>query len=415
MANKYYLSSDKINGKEKSYLNRLAKFLESKGHTVKMGPVDPNGTQAFGIKTASKGWIGVHIQGGKALQTFSDLCNGVKKGYYHYDYAYCLGSYEFTHNTHLKSSIMEEKNTYVESDVTIMKKYTYNKTPNEINNYWKKYGQVYYQDTFQECMEKMVGGSTGDNTETSGGDSSSSYLDIIKELIQPWDGDVEIRTDNEHFYVNYIKNPNPTILVKEEVNIVNGSINVTDYNPQTPNVLNVTYGKNIITMRDNYLIKRFGENSVTIPAVEYVTNYSSKNDSKTSDEDMVSEDNTTTEQVSSTSTISSIPITDKNKAYDFAKKCWNKIKRNNGHVIECQIIGMNSIKQGMWVQVYIPSFNEDSIMYCTKINHSKDSSNEWLTNITLVDYTPSLSQVTIENKSDKKDESKETEETEEEV
>lgn len=403
---KFVIASDNIDGKETSYINRMIKFLKDNGHEAVSAGVGPNKIQSKMQGSSVKGCTGVQIVGGMGLGTITDCMTGIKNGYYHANYFMSVGSYEFTHNSLLKTSMMDTKVNRCEPGMSSSQCNLYRgMTPRQWNEKYGKYTKVIYRDTFEECLKEMIGGQTKENKKDSGS-SASSYIDTIKELVSVWDGDVELKTENENFYVNYIKDPTPTIIVKEGVNIVSNSVSVTDYNPKTPNVLNVTYGKNTITMRDNYLINRFGENSVTIPAVEYVTDYSSKNDSKTSDEDMVSTDTTTTEQVSSTSTVSTVPIVDKTKAYEFARKCWNKIKRSNGHTIECQIFGFNTIKQGSWVQVYIPSFSEDCIMYCTKVNHTKDSASEWLANVTLVDYPPSLSTVNIQDKSkDKKEES----------
>lgn len=91
------------------------------------------------------------------------------------------------------------------------------------------------------------------------------------------------------------------------------------------------------------------------------------------------------------STISRIPITDPEEAMQFAKTEWNKIRRTSGHELECQVFGSHYWKVGEWCKVYIPQLNEYTDMYITKVDNSNDSGSEWLVNLTLMDYAPSLS------------------------
>lgn len=96
---------------------------------------------------------------------------------------------------------------------------------------------------------------------------------------------------------------------------------------------------------------------------------------------------------SDSSTVKKIPITDPKKAMDFALREWNKIKRTSGHTLETQVFGSNHWQVGEWCKVYIPSMNEYTDMYITKIDNSSDSGSEWTTSLTLSDYAPSLSSV----------------------
>ena len=91
------------------------------------------------------------------------------------------------------------------------------------------------------------------------------------------------------------------------------------------------------------------------------------------------------------STVSRIPITDPEEALEFAKTEWNKIRRTSGHELECQVFGSHHWQVGDWCKVYLPTLNEYTDMYITKVNNSNDSGSEWLTNLTLMDYAPSLS------------------------
>ena len=93
------------------------------------------------------------------------------------------------------------------------------------------------------------------------------------------------------------------------------------------------------------------------------------------------------------SSVSKVPITDRDEAMDFAKTEWNKIRRTSGHQLECQVFGSPHWKVGEWCKVYLPTLNEYTDMYITKVDNGNDSGSEWLTNLTLMDYAPSLSSV----------------------
>lgn len=389
MANKYYVSSDNINGKERTYINRLAKFLKARGHKVKIGNVSPNDAQRFGGTKASKGYIGVQIVGGNGGGTPSDMMLGIKQGYYHYDYFISIGSYEFTHNKYLKSSAMDSKwNRSYETDIHSMDKYYVGLTPNQWNKKYSKYAKIIYNDSFDEAMKLMVNGESSNTTNTQ--NTGSSYLDAIKDLIKVWDGDVCCKIDNGKVYINKITEPDPKTFAKEGVNIVSGSVSLSDYNPNTINKLTTNYSGKKIVISDDYLINRFGEVSSDVDAVELVTSYT-VNDS---------DDSESNGQVSKSAKISEKPIISRKEALSFAKREWNKVKRANGHSIELKVLGYNDFKVGEWIEVYIPSFNEVCIMVINKVSHTLSASDEWTTNLSLADYYPSLSkddrQVTTE-------------------
>lgn len=92
------------------------------------------------------------------------------------------------------------------------------------------------------------------------------------------------------------------------------------------------------------------------------------------------------------STTSKVKITDPKEAMDFAKTEWNKIRRTSGHSLELQVFGSEKWAVGEWCKVYLPTFNEYTDMYITKVDHSNDSGSEWLTSLTLMDYAPQLSE-----------------------
>lgn len=93
------------------------------------------------------------------------------------------------------------------------------------------------------------------------------------------------------------------------------------------------------------------------------------------------------------------PIDNYDEALDFANREWNKIKREDGRSLECQVLGGCSWKVGEWCKVYLPSFDVDGFMYITKTSQSSDEG-EWSTNLTLVDYPPGWGKEELEKDSE---------------
>lgn len=196
-----------------------------------------------------------------------------------------------------------------------------------------------------------------EGTENSSGSSSNSSTtptsirDSLKEVLSGWDGEVECFMREGIVYIRKIKSPlTATLSLIESEDIIYDSISVTDYNPNTVNKLIVNWKKKSLILTDDYLIKRFG-------TVSKITTASSK-------------------------------LT-KDELYSFAEREFAKLKRENGHILECKVLGDSKWKVGQWVRVYIPTFNIDGYMYLTKVSQ-EDSGSGWLCNLTLEDYPPSL-------------------------
>ena len=92
-----------------------------------------------------------------------------------------------------------------------------------------------------------------------------------------------------------------------------------------------------------------------------------------------------------TETVKEDLISNFTDAYKFAKKEFYKAKRDNGHILECKVIGSSKWKQGKWAYCYIPDYKIAGYMYITKASHEIDDDGKWLTSLTLQDYPPSLS------------------------
>lgn len=119
---------------------------------------------------------------------------------------------------------------------------------------------------------------------------------------------------------------------------------------------------------------------------------SSSNDSSNGTGDGDTSSDGTSSAGGGSSTASKVKITDPKEAMDFALTEWNKIRRTSGHTLECQVFGNEKWEVGEWCKVYLPTFNEYTDMYITKVDHSNDSGSEWLTSLTLMDYAPQLSE-----------------------
>ena len=120
--------------------------------------------------------------------------------------------------------------------------------------------------------------------------SASTYKDMILDLISVWDGDVECRIEDNKIYINKIPSTDTAkISLIEGANIISDSVNIHDVNPDTINTLVAVWGNNnkTITIKDNRLIKRFGEKKQVSQAVKKIVTYSEEKveKSSTSDED----------------------------------------------------------------------------------------------------------------------------------
>ena len=199
-----------------------------------------------------------------------------------------------------------------------------------------------------------------------------SRKDALKKAVSGWDVDVEIRVEKDTVYVNKIKDPTKTKLVINEFeNAQYDSITVTDINPQTTNKLTVNYKGYELTLQDDLLIKRFGENSETMEVDEFVKTY--------------------------------------DDAVSFLQRAWNKIRRDDGRQVELKVKGDIQWKTGVWARVYLPSFYIDDYMYVTRMSADEDGTSNWSTGLTLVDYPPSFG--TYEEESTEEEDTEDTDET----
>ena len=133
-----------------------------------------------------------------------------------------------------------------------------------------------------------------ENTET---ESSSSYDEMIKNLLKPLDGEVEYKIRENRVYINKIPTPEESckLWIREGVNITSDGVTISDYNPDTPNFFLISYGENYdkqFVIKIPKLIGRFGVKIKEINAVKKVLKWTLEETSTTEDTTSTSEDST---------------------------------------------------------------------------------------------------------------------------
>ena len=352
------LGCDRNNvSEDKQTQKKIAKKLEKAGHTVTIADVGPGNLQNLMMKKSSKGKVAVFLVNGADLQTYKDTWQGMKKGYYHTKYCY-FGlqgwispqtlTCETAKTAKLKKAHDDASSKSFTADIVGM-------TTAEVMEKYKEYIAYACGSTVEELgnnLVKVIGGESSDDSsskESTGG----NIKEALKQAVSAWDGDVEIRLVEDTVYINKIKDPTSSKLeISEYSNALYDNITVTDVNPGTVNHLTLKYGSYDLTLKDNNLIDRFGKISQTIKADKTVK--------------------------------------DLETAKSFLNREWNKIRRDDGRQVECKVQGSLSYKPGLWARVFLPSYFIDDYMYITKVSNEEDGTNNWTTNLTLVDYPPSF-------------------------
>ena len=377
----YYVCSDRIDGKEQSYIQDVISELKAVGKQAESGGVGPN-KESLRNSKGSEDTVVFIVGGGRAGATWASFVKSVegKK-----DYAHTIVAYAgWTSNPHVSCEAARTETLIAEWDSggfyqSWMPSYYEGHT---IVTFCEKYSSVLSfccsDESASDLGKKIANGTCGGgSSDEQGGSSASTIKDAIKEVISYWDGEAECRVENDTVYINKVPDPSKaTLELKEGVNILADSVSITDVNPDTVNFLTVHWsGGSDIVKRDEALIRRFGERPLELEAVKRVTSSSS--------EESIEEESTTTTQTEE------LPVETYSEALEFANVEWAKIRRDDGHTIECSHIAGTEWKVGQWVKVTIPTFDEDCYMYINKVNHSESDSG-WESNVTLVDYPPSF-------------------------
>lgn len=419
----YVVASDNIDGKEQSYIQTCISKLEAKGHTCENAGVGPNTIQSKGLSSSSSGKIGVFIVGGSDAGMYTDFVAGLKNGYYHYKHMWVVfASNTATTDKWLTCKGLESTplvrawdDNYSGSNIAAVGQTA--KAYFDANKQYISYVCGKLGCSFDSIAEKLANGG---GTDSEGETSSSTIKEAIKDILKMRDGEIECRVVNDTVYIRKIPSPETASLsLIEGIDIIQNSINITDINPDTVNVLTVHWpGGDDIVLRDEELIDRFGEKPQELDAVKRVVSTETKESTTSSSSDSTDSSDTSSIDTTTTSSetetnIEEVPVETYEEALSFANTEWAKIRRDNGHSIECKVNGSPLWQQGQWVRVFIPSFGEDGYMYITKCSHD-DSYSGWTTNLTLKDYPPGFGEEEkIENDEEGEEEGETSETTEE--
>ena len=379
----YYVCSDNIDGKEHSRINALCSALKKAGHNATNGGVGPNTIQSHGQTSGANGQIGVFICGGVDIQVFWDFVQGIGS-YYHYKrFIYVYASDTATTDKWLTCNgakntptVQAHDDNYSGGRGDAIGKTVHAYCSEHKDKIWYACGPLgcSFDDVIQNFLK---GEGAGDEEEDDDKKSSGSTIkEALKQVLYGWDGDAECYIRDDTVYVHKIPDPTEAkITIAEGLNVHYDSVTVTDYNPLTVNKLTVLWGDTEFEFEDKELIERFGEVADEVNLDE--TSSSDDDDSESNDAEILTEED----------------------ARSRANTEWAKVKRDNGHTVECKVTADSEIRVGQWVRAYLPSFNVDTYMYITKVSHDDSVDGSWTANITLADYPPSVAEKPTETES----------------
>ncbi len=422
------------NGNNVACQNAVAKKLEAAGHKVEKLSIGPTPFGSIGYKASVKGKIGVYLMAA-SLVSVTDLASDGWQ--FKYTYFGIRGDVSKINTLEKFNNTGIPKDHHGDCTNSYCDKWA-GKTYPQINEIIKNKGKVVFGTKCDEIgdniVKEMGGESTSSSEDSSQSSSASSCKEAIQKLLKHWDGEVECRVRNGKVFINKIREPQSSckLILQEGVNIFSDSISVTDVNPNTVNHLIVRWSGGTISFKDNDLIERFGEIKQEVQAVKKVVKKVTKSTTSNSTDTSSTDTGTATDASGSgedsaalgvdedtgvdigevdptgedtadedKSTVIEKPITKYKEALKFGNIEWNKIKRDNGHTIECQTWGSPRWVVGEWVKVIIPSFNEHGYMYITRTSQSDDGG-DWTTSLTLADYPPGWGVEESDNNSNSK-------------
>ena len=267
-----HIGSDNITtySADKKRLATFCDIVKKAGHDVVNAGVGDNAIQGHMKRHTAD--IMVQIAGGQCPGTFSDFEWGTAKagewgrtgdGYYHAR-KYCFPMYTAAWSDYNKWNPKTYKlppNAWDDSFSNVaclqpIKKKIIGKTWQQISNEFERCVGFVEGKNAEELgngFVKLLNGgkagtsSTGTGNQQGGG---GNILELIKQVCSDWDPlGVEINLDGDTVG---IRRTNPNTAVALGTNrIQRNSVNMVDYDSNTPNVNG--------TVKDNYLIKRFGE------------------------------------------------------------------------------------------------------------------------------------------------------------
>ena len=433
----YNVGSDHSGKGDSECINRVCELLNNAGHTANPLGVTPN---LEGQLTSRPG-VGVFIVNGLCIGTVkscSDDLRGDGK------IIFAIPKMIYTGSVPLPDGLKTQPLQLVQDGTNWSESYrelngkTWAEVCGSLNNIEYVYGET-CDDIAQAIIDGNFGeGSSSGTTDSKKEGSIMSGWESITDLLKPLDGEAMVVVRGDAVIIKRIYPPDSTKLwVYEGVNVVDDSVTVSDYSPEIYNTFVVNWGaeyENQMEVSFTKHKKLFGERktevraSYPVPVDEapqmsssgallgenaeteesesdvdggdivgsifgFLTGGGGGGASSVSAEDMgmnLGTDNMGTGTGEEENPTAEVPITDEAEAYLFGLKQVGKARRKSGHQVECKVIGSKYWEVGEWCRVYLPTFNEDSIMFISKVSHESGADSEWITSLTLVDYPPSL-------------------------
>ena len=411
-------------GQDSNFQNTVCEKLESAGYTVEKLQIAPNPFAAYSYSGKAQGKYGVYII---AAGTYSiaDYHYGANKNKNSFKMA--VFPIRTDLNSKLQGDNWDEYPIGADADYSGLPRDIVGKTFKQMNEMLKEDVRIVRGNTPDEMAKNVLAALGGQVSDDDKGSSGSTIKDAIKQLLAAWDGEVECKCINEYVYINKIQDPHESVkyVLMEGGNIIDDSVTINDYNPDTVNFLTVHWqGGEDIVYRDEKLIARFGEKPLELDAVKKVTvteekettsTDTSTTSTDTSDSSVETTEDTSTDTSTTTTTTTEtkteeIPVETLEEAEAFARIEWAKIKRDDGHTLECKVLGSERWHPGEWAKVILPSFDLEDYMYITAVSQTEDNNGDWTANVNLSDYPPSLGTET-----ESTDDEEEEEETDEEL
>ncbi|MBP5422959.1 MAG: hypothetical protein J6Y78_11015 [Paludibacteraceae bacterium] len=429
---KYVVVSDHSGNGDSACIDEVAKVLEDAGNEVVKGGVDSNSESR--LRQEGSDTVGVFLVNGACLATFLSMDDMVKGGNCSHVYmgfpkpimtSSTFANHENWTNEAYKLACVNE--SWVPSSY---RQYDHMWTLQEASDNIEHITCIYGNNCEEVGQLILNGGteSTEDSTQDTGTKSIMSGWESITDLLKPLDGEAMVIVRGDTVLIKRIFLPESTKLwVYEGINVVDNSVKISDYSPEIYNTFLIKWGENFeYEFEISYTRHKelFGErktekNAIYEVPVDTETGGDATNTEESDNEDSggifgfitdfftggESDTNINSDANGVTlndenledgggsedqEKIKEIPITDEADAYLFGLKQLGIACRDSGHSVECKVIGNRLFEVGEWCKVYLPSFNEESIMFISKVNHESSSDSEWITSLTLVDYPPSL-------------------------
>ena len=322
---------------DKQVADAVCAKLRAAGHTVTYAGRGPNVIQIYAQSHPLD--LMVQIGGGMCIGTLCDFSYGIKRGYYKAKKATCV--YYIKHWTKLHpetwvSHTASDDRFSVGIPESFRSTFGWGKKLPEVYAMHDNIGPFCYGKSGEEigeCLVRKINGgdsaTTGGNTGGGGG-GGQTILDLIKQVITPWDKyGIAMGIWNGYLYIyrakttgttntelqSFITEKVPTITDKL---VVNDSITITDYASNTPNYLKV--GNHEI--KNDALIKRFGK----------------------------------------------IPVKDEvqNKGKSWVQDMYQVSQRESGHTIDMTILYTGGVVTGQYVYVNLESIGLKGFYFVTK-------------------------------------------------